>query len=349
MSTLKKAGTALLFTALLSAALASGAMAASKSKVGKITLTFDTNIRTGSSGGEVYVTASGKNTDAYYIDSVEVTNDDGETWTRSNPPEVEIVLGVEDEEEYYFNSQSSSNFKLSLSSSIKNRYDEVDFVKADREDGNATLILTVRLVFDKDADNSKATAPYGVKWSDEDNATGTWNEVSTAKYYMVQLFKDSSSVSSIESAYETSYDFSRFITEPGTYYFKVRSVKDSNNAKSSWTTSGSWTVTSQQIADLGNPLSSTANSNQAAGSWQPAADGIRWWWQNPDGSYPVSSWLETDGSWYYFDAEGYMATGWVEVNGVYYYLDPATGAMYVNRRTPDNLWVNESGAWVPGA
>ncbi len=345
MITLKKVGAVLLVSALLSTALASGAMAAGKSKIGKITLTFDTNIRTGSSGGEVYVTASGDNTDKYYVDSVEVTNDEGENWTRSNPPEVEVVLGVEDEEEYYFGSQASGGFKLNLGSSIKNRFDEVDFVKAERQDGNATLVLTVRLVFDKDADKSKATAPSGVKWTDANDATGTWNDVSTAKYYQVQLLKDSTAVSSIESVYEGSYNFARFITEPGTYRFKVRSVKSSNNAKSSWVTSNTWTLSAEQAAALGN----TSPSASGTGGWHRAEDGIRWWWENPDGSYPAASWIETGGSWYYFDAQGYMMTGWIEVNGVYYYLDTETGAMYSNRHTPDGFWVNESGAWVPNA
>ena len=44
-----------------------------------------------------------------------------------------------------------------------------------------------------------------------------------------------------------------------------------------------------------------------------------------------------------------MATGWIELDGKSYYLDPATGAMYANTRTPDNCWVDASGAWVPGA
>lgn len=350
MIILKKAGATLLFAALLSAALASGVMAASRSKVGKITLTFNTNIRTGSTGGEVRVMASGDNTDKYYIDSVEVVNDEGETWTRSNPPEVEIVLGVEDEEEYYFGSESSSGFKLNLDSSLKKRYDEVDFIKADRQDSNATLVLTVRLVFDKDADKSKATAPSGVKWTDANNGTGVWNEVSTAKYYMVQLLKDETAVSSVESSYETSYDFSRFITEPGAYRFKVRSVKDSNNAKSSWSTSGAWTITAEQVAALGSgPAPAVPTPGTTSEGWRRAADGVKWWWQNSDGTFPKSTWMETGGSWYYFDAEGYMLTGWIEVNGLHYYLDPVTGAMYANRRTPDNFWVNESGAWVPGA
>lgn len=344
----KKLGATLLFSMLLSAALASGATAAGKSKVGKITLTFDTDIRTGSSGGEVYVSASGSNTDAYYVDSVEVINDEGDNWTRSNPPEVEIVLGVEDEEEYYFGSESAGSFKLNLSSSIKNRYDKVDFVKADRQDNNGALILTVRLVFDKDADISRAAAPSGVKWTDANDATGSWNDVSTAKYYQVQLLKDSTTVSSIESVYENTYRFAHLITEPGTYRFKVRSVTSSNNAKSSWITSGSWTVSAEQAAILGNTPLALAVSNGSTGSWERAADGIRWWWKNPDGSYPAAAWLETDGNWYYFDKQGYMQTGWIEIHGVFYYLDTGTGAMYASRRTPDGFWVDESGAWVPG-
>lgn len=346
MITFKKAGAALLIASLLSVTLAPQVMAASKKKVGKITLDFSSDIRTGTSGGDVTVTSSGDNTSAYYIDSWEITNDEGDSWTRSTPPEIEIVLGVEDEEEYHFSSSSSSAFKLNMDRATKNRFDEIKFVKANREDGNATIILTVQLVFDKDADKSKATAPTGLQWTNGSDGIGAWNDVSTAKYYQVQLFKDNTSVSSIESSYETSYNFTRFITEPGSYCFKVRSVKSSNNAKSSWITSGTWTVSAEMSAAMGN---TSAPSSGQAGSWQRAADGIRWWWINADGTSPASAWSQIDGKWYYFDTQGYMATGWINLNGVYYYLDLTTGAMYANARTPDNCWVNESGAWVPGA
>ena len=86
-----KKATALLLSALLvSSCMAPCAFAASKKKVGKINLTIDTDIRSGSSGGEVEVTATGDNTNYYYLDSVEVTNDEGEDWSKSNPPEAEI-------------------------------------------------------------------------------------------------------------------------------------------------------------------------------------------------------------------------------------------------------------------
>ena len=33
-----------------------------------------------------------------------------------------------------------------------------------------------------------------------------------------------------------------------------------------------------------------------------------------------------NGSWYYFDADGYMHTGWLEWNGHWYYLESKIGS-----------------------
>lgn len=36
-------------------------------------------------------------------------------------------------------------------------------------------------------------------------------------------------------------------------------------------------------------------------------DGLGWWYEQPDGTYPVNTWYEdTDGSWYFFNEQGYM-------------------------------------------
>ena len=44
-----------------------------------------------------------------------------------------------------------------------------------------------------------------------------------------------------------------------------------------------------------------------AGEWKQ--DNIGWWYQNDDGTYPVSSWFQdTDWKWYYFNETGYMQT-----------------------------------------
>lgn len=64
-----------------------------------------------------------------------------------------------------------------------------------------------------------------------------------------------------------------------------------------------------------------------AGQWEQNETG--WWYQNDDGSYPVSQWLTIDGKQYCFDADGYMKTGWVlTTQGNWYYLNPSGELRY---------------------
>lgn len=44
--------------------------------------------------------------------------------------------------------------------------------------------------------------------------------------------------------------------------------------------------------------------------WLHAADGVRWWWQNKDGSYPANKLCVINKHKYLFDENGYMLTGW---------------------------------------
>ena len=183
---------------------------------------------------------------------------------------------------------------------------------------------------------SDAPAPGNLSWDSDNPKVAVWDDVESAKYFQVQLYRNGSLVTppdggnSTLSVYNTFYDFTDWMTENGTYTFKVRSVKASNNAKSSWKTSPEQTA-----------------GNSVSEGWKQAADHVRWWWQNADGTYPASQWKDVNGQWYYFDADGYMATGWVQVNGLYYYLDSSSGAMYANCYTPDNFWVDANGVWIP--
>lgn len=79
-----------------------------------------------------------------------------------------------------------------------------------------------------------------------------------------------------------------------------------------------------------------------AGQWRSDANG--WWYDNQDGSYPVSAWQQIDGRWYYFNESGYMHTGWLESGGRWYYLQP-DGAMLTDALTPEGYYVNASGVW----
>lgn len=56
-----------------------------------------------------------------------------------------------------------------------------------------------------------------------------------------------------------------------------------------------------------------------AGEWKQ--DQIGKWYQNDDGSYPMSQWMEMDGRWYWFNQSGYLGTGWISDGKNVYYTD----------------------------
>ncbi len=60
-----------------------------------------------------------------------------------------------------------------------------------------------------------------------------------------------------------------------------------------------------------------------AAEWKQDAKG--WWWQEENGSYPVSTWKNIGGKSYYFGADGYMLA---------------------NTTTPDGYKVGSDGAWI---
>lgn len=333
MNKIRQGRNVVLFAALLSCVFVKPAFADSREKVGKVYLTIDSNAGIDEDGDDAEAIPSGGNTERYYVDGVEVLGEGGDFYTNASPPELEITLRVEDGEKWYFSGTSSSDFKLSLSENAKQHYEKVKFVSAKRRDSSEELILRVRLFFDEDADVSRAAAPSGVRWNLENGRKGVWEKVSGAKYYQVQLIKQGRAWGECLSIYGEEYDFSSLMEEPGEYCFQVRSVKSSNNAKSRWSVSDSVTLN---------------GSAAEAGSWQKASDGIRWWWREADGAYPVSQWKEIEGKWYHFDAQGYMETGWVSIDEIYYYFDETSGEMYADGWTPDHYWVDQTGAYVPG-
>ena len=54
----------------------------------------------------------------------------------------------------------------------------------------------------------------------------------------------------------------------------------------------------------------TGMVSTAGAAWE--SSGGRWWYSKDDGGYYSNEWLQA-GSWYYFDADGWMATGWALV------------------------------------
>lgn len=257
-----------LFTGVLVSAMAvllsigaAGTMyaASDKSKVGKISLVFDSDLGIGVDGKELSVTCDGANTDRYYISDVDVVNTDTDDFSDSNPPEIEVTLFVEDEDQWYFASSSSDAFRLSLAPSSKSHYDKVEFVSAKRTEKNAMLTLRVRLIYDKKSKidrrpaislaQSDASSSAGFGWDSAHPGTASWNAESSARYYQIQLMRNGIDTGIMRSVYKTSYDFSSQMTEPGDYTFRVRTVRQSSHNKSEWVASEVWTVAAPEGAE----------------------------------------------------------------------------------------------------
>ena len=83
--------------------------------------------------------------------------------------------------------------------------------------------------------------------------------------------------------------------------------------------------------------SSLVPANVQAAAWKQNKTG--WWWQEDNGSYPVSTWKSIRGNWYYFDQNGYMKTGWLKEKENWYYLGSANdGAMKTGWQKVNGTW-----------
>ena len=77
-----------------------------------------------------------------------------------------------------------------------------------------------------------------------------------------------------------------------------------------------------------------------AGAWKN--DGIGWWYQKDDGSYPANQWFQESGDWYFFNYLGYRVdNAWIG----FYYLGK-DGKMLHDTVTPDGHRVGPDGKWL---
>ena len=83
------------------------------------------------------------------------------------------------------------------------------------------------------------------------------------------------------------------------------------------------------------------------GQWMH--DGVGWWYQNTDGTYPINCWKKIDNVWYYFNGSGYILTGWQSIGGTWYYFN-GSGAMVTGWQSIGGTWYYfaGSGAMVIG-
>ena len=278
--------------------------------VGEIVLSFSSDIEAGDEGGDVDVTLESENCS---IDEVEVTNDKG-WWSGGDEPKVKVTLNADDG--YYFDKGGRSAFDFSG--------EDVKYKSSTRKEDKEIMVLTVTLGELDEGDLGMGELDW-----DEEYGIAQWEENYQAASYRVRLYRNDVAVGSVHTTSQTSWDFSNQIDRIGSYSFRVRAFDRGDNA-GDWEESYEMDVAEEDLVRF-------------VGTWR--SDDTGWWYENPDGSYPVNGWREVQGKWYFFGADGYMKTGWIDWEGKQYYCDP-TGAMLVSTTTPDGIQVGADGARV---
>ena len=108
------------------------------------------------------------------------------------------------------------------------------------------------------------------------------------------------------------------------------------------------------LALLTMSLSVLSSIPAFAAGWQKNDTG--WWWQEDNGSYPVSTWKWLDGNkdgiaeCYYFDASGYMkenttVDGWTVNSDGAWTVD---GVVQTKQVGTENMTYTEEYGWLPG-
>lgn len=105
-------------------------------------------------------------------------------------------------------------------------------------------------------------------------------------------------------------------------------------------------VFEQEVQSEEQPALYAAASS--GGKWIKESNG-RWWYKHADGSYTKYNWEYIDGSWYFFDSNGWMWTEWLEWKGSWYYLNPS-GVMHTGWLKDDgkHYYFNSHGVMITG-
>lgn len=88
------------------------------------------------------------------------------------------------------------------------------------------------------------------------------------------------------------------------------------------------------ITDSADEPVAYAAASSSGGQWVQESNG-RWWYKHVDGSYIKYDWEYINGSWYFFDKNGWMWTEWLQWEGNWYYLNPS-GVMHTG-------WLKDDG------
>lgn len=244
-------------------------------------------------------------------------------------PTAEVVL--KPAAGYTFKSSSESYFNLFGGGA--------EYLSARKSGDSNTLTLTVEF---ENMGPTSIGRPASV--SLDENGLASWTPVGDAGSYEVTIMRNGKANNPTKTTVTgTSLNIGSLITRTGDYSIRVSAVSRYDaKLKSDYAYSDSITVDDSVLAKF---ASNTASYEETSGQWIETENGS--WYQNPDGTWPASGWQQIDGSWYFFNAQGYRQTGWVLWNNQQYYCD-SDGKMLADTTTPDGYYVDANGVWKEG-
>lgn len=266
------------------------------------------------SDGDICVYASSSQ---YHIADAEWVTSSNRTMDVGDKPEMKVRL--EADGDYQFKgTYRSSNVKVKGG----------DYVSVSK-DGTEALIVKLKV----DPIEGDFGAPEDVYWKDNARGTAKWSkpdEGGTGKYEVV-LRRGSTKVHTVETT-ATTYNFYPYMTQAGTYTFRVRTIaktsSDSNYGKNSeWVESDEIYIAKEDVSD-GSGRTDSSSSGPSSSSGGPLGNtqvGWRqsngdWYYYYPDGSCHKNGWLEVGGKHYLFQQDGRMMRGWQQIGGYWYFL-----------------------------
>jgi len=348
----RRRGLCLILAAMFLMAFGAQTAFAASSYISNISITLDITPVPGEDLPSLHTGYTGDGTDEVMISSNEKYDVISAKWS-SSADEAKlggvytIKVTLEALNDYKFNSSYSSS-KIKVKGGT--------FVSAQRQ-STGRLVVTVKT---KPAEGT-LEAPDDAVWqssraSNSKFGYAKWEAVSDAAYD-VYLYRGSKQIHKVTDLHTTSYNFYPYMTAKGTYTYRVRAVPvDDETAKyaskSEWTVSEELYVDSDEVSDGSGQKTNIQDitENQPETSqvgW--IAQGSRWYFRYPDGTYLKDSWGLISGAWYLFDSAGVMQTGWQEAKGVHYYMNES-GAMQTGWLSYNDAWyyLKDDGAMATG-
>lgn len=282
----------------------------------------------------------------YYIESAEWYENDINEFSVGGQPKIVCYLVAQDYDYYNSDHVSASDIYYRFMSSYGSGSCYI---------GNCQLISAQRVSIDNlkvvfKLKNLKGTynQPEDAFWADE-YGTAQWNpaQINDSGCYDIILYRDNSTVAHITKYNGNSYNFYSYMTKPGNYSYKVRTVGKTDTGStygksSEYVESNSLDITDDRVYDPSKGISNYADINSPGGATNPMnvgwiQTGNKWYFVRPDGEIVKNGWIEWNGKWYYLGSTGEMATGWLENNGYEYYLQ-SDGTMLVGWLSSGNTY-----------